>query len=180
MPHIQIDNDLPGIAGLVTQRPDTGVLINQMADALLRGPLSLTPGERELIAAYTSERNGTSYCSDSHASFAAAQLEGGTELVQAVLLDFETAPLSPRLKALIRIASEVQGPVKVLSDETVAAAREAGADDAQIHDTVLVAASFCMINRYVTCLGTVDPESPEYYEMATKAILADGYAATLG
>lgn len=180
MPHIQIDNDLPGISGLIAQFPHTGALINQMADALLRGPLSLTPGERELIAAYTSERNETAFCSASHSSFAAAQLDGGTELVEAVLLDYETAPLDPRMKALIRIASEVQEPVHVLSDESVAAARAAGADDIQIHDTVLVAAAFCMINRYVTCLGTAEPDSPEYYAQATQRILDNGYAATLG
>jgi uncharacterized peroxidase-related enzyme len=179
VPHIQLDNDLPGIAGLIRQRPDTGALINTMADALLRGPLSLTPGERELIAAYTSERNETPFCANSHSAFAAAQLDGGKELVQAVLVDPGTAPLTPRLRALIRIAAEVQGPVAVLPDDVVAAAREAGADDAEIHDTVLVAAAFCMINRYVTCLDTDLPESPGYYEHAAKGILGKGYAATL-
>jgi uncharacterized peroxidase-related enzyme len=179
VPHIRIDNDLPGIGGLVRQRPDTGSLINTMAEALLRGPMSLTPGERELIAAYTSERNETPFCAGSHSAFAAAQLEGGKELVQAVLIDPETAPLTPRIRSLIRIAAEVQEPVHVLADETVAAARAAGADDAQIHDTVLVASAFCMINRYVTCLGTDLPESPAYYEEAAKRVIGEGYVATL-
>jgi uncharacterized peroxidase-related enzyme len=179
MPHIRIDNDLPGIAGLLRQRPDTGALINAMADALLRGPMSITPGERELIAAYTSERNETPFCAGSHSAFAAAQLEGGKDLVLAVLADADTAPVTPLMRSLIRIAAEVMGPVKVLADETVAAARAAGADDAQIHDTVLVASAFCMVNRYVTCLGTDLPESPGYYEEAARRILGDGYAATL-
>jgi uncharacterized peroxidase-related enzyme len=179
VPHIQIDNDLPGITGLLKQRPDTGGPMGQMAEALLRGPLSLTQGERELIAAYTSERNETPFCSASHSAFAAAQLEGGYDLVKAVLHEPETAPITPLLKSLLRIAAEVQGPVKAVSDEAIAAARAEGADDAKIHDTVLVAAAFCMINRYVTCLDTELPKDPGYYDEGAKRILGQGYAATL-
>lgn len=179
MPHIQIDNDLPGIAGLLRQRPDTGSLIGQMADALLRGPLSLAQGERELIAAYTSKLNETKFCEDSHSAFAAAQLEGGSELVTLVLQGPQSAPITPLMKALLRIAAEVQGPVKPISEEAIAAARAEGADDAKIHDTVLIASAFCMVNRYVTGLDTKLPDDPGYYVEGVRRILGDGYAETL-
>ncbi|MEU5313623.1 alkylhydroperoxidase [Streptomyces sp. NPDC021562] len=178
MPHIVIDNDQPGIRGLMIQRPDTAAPLSQLAETLLRSPLSLTPGERELIAAYTSHLNSTPFCSGSHGAFAAAQIEGGQEIVDAVLADPDTAPITPRLRALLHIAASVCRSVQPLTAEVVAAARETGADDAQIHDTVLIAAAFCMYNRYVTCLNTGLPDDPGYFEMAAKQIVTQGYVAT--
>jgi uncharacterized peroxidase-related enzyme len=179
MPHIEITNDLPGITGLMVQRPDTAGPLNQLAETMLRGPLSLSRGERELIAAYTSDLNETPFCAGSHSAFAAAQLEGGQDLVKAVLHEPDDAPITPRLRALLRIAAEVRGPVQGISPEAMAAARAEGADDDQIHDTVLIAAAFCMFNRYVTCLDTALPTDPGYYEEGAKRIVSQGYSATL-
>jgi hypothetical protein len=51
-----------------------------------------------------------------------------------------------------------------------------GATDLEIHDTVLIAAAFCMYNRYVDGLATSAPRDPEFY-IATGARLAEeGYA----
>ncbi|MGX1134214.1 putative peroxidase-related enzyme [Streptomyces glaucescens] len=175
MPHIDLDNDQPGIRGLMAHRPDTAAPLGRLAETLLRSPLSLTRGERELIAAYTSHLNSTPYCARSHGAFAAAQLEAGHDLVDAVLADPDTAPITPRLRALLRIAAEVRGPVRPVAPETVAAARAAGADDRQIHDTVLIAAAFCMFNRYVTGLDTELPEDPGYFDEAAKLITTRGY-----
>lgn len=177
MAHISLNNDMPGIIGLMRNRPDTAGPLNQLADVMLRGPLTLSPGERELIAAYTSDLNETPFCSGSHGAFAAAQLEGGHDLVKAVLHDLDEAPVSPKLRALLRIAGQVRGEVKVLPAELVAAAREEGATDEEIHDTVLIAASFCLFNRYVTCLDTDIPADPGVYDEHAKGIVAHGYSA---
>ncbi|WP_367318503.1 carboxymuconolactone decarboxylase family protein [Streptomyces sp. HUAS ZL42] len=177
MPHIAIDNDEPGIRGLMTQRPDTAAPLSQLAETLLRSPMSLPRGERELIAAYASHLNSTPFCSGSHGAFAAAQLDAGHTVVDAVLANPDTAPIAPRLRALLLIAAEVCGPVRSLSADTVAAARATGADDAQIHDTVLIAAAFCMYNRYVTCLDTELPDRPGYFEEAAKWIVTQGYVS---
>ncbi|MER5757134.1 carboxymuconolactone decarboxylase family protein [Streptomyces sp. NPDC002088] len=179
MPHIAIDNNEPGIRGLMTQRPDTAAPLSQLAETLLRSPMSLPPGERELIAAYASHVNSTPFCSGSHGAFAAAQLEEGPKVVDAVLANPDTAPITPRLRALLRIAAEVCGPVQSLRADIVAAARATGADDAQIHDTVLIAAAFCMYNRYVTCLDTALPDDPGYFGDAAKWIVAQGYVAEI-
>jgi uncharacterized peroxidase-related enzyme len=177
MSHITTQNELPGIAGLMTHRPDTAAPLNELAESLLRGPLSLSRGERELIAAYTSELNRTPFCSGSHGAFAAAQLDGGETLVKAVLHDPEEAPITPRLRALLKIAASVRAEVQPLSPQVVAAAREAGADDTEIHDTVLIAAAFCMYNRYVTCLDTPLPSDPGYYAESARIITTRGYQA---
>ncbi|MER7760803.1 carboxymuconolactone decarboxylase family protein [Streptomyces sp. NPDC097619] len=175
MPHIRIDNDLPGISGLLAQRTDTARPLGLLADALLRAPSSLPPGERELIAAYVSELNATQFCSASHSAFAAAQLDGGAELVAAVLKDPDTAAVSPKLRALLKVAAEVQAAARPVAEETVAAARAAGADDTDLHDTVLIAAAFCMYNRYVNGLATELPADPGHYDRAAQRIVTEGY-----
>ncbi|MEU8775815.1 alkylhydroperoxidase [Streptomyces sp. NPDC048606] len=176
MPHISLDNDLPGISGLLTQRPDTAGPLGALANALLRvSTPSLGCGDRELIAAYVSELNGTRFCSDSHRAFAAAQLPGGQELVKAVLADPDTAPIGARIRALLRIAAEVRGQVGPVSDAAVEAARAEGANDADIHDTVLIAAAFCMFNRYVDGLATKLPDSEGYYCESARRIVSRGY-----
>ncbi|GAB2893646.1 carboxymuconolactone decarboxylase family protein [Streptomyces deserti] len=177
MPHIDLDNDEPGIRGLMAHRPDTAAPLGHLAETLLRSPMSLTRGERELIAAYTSHLNSTPYCARSHGAFAAAQLDGGRSVVDAVLADPDTAPITPRLRALLQMAAEVRGPVRPVAPGTVAAARAAGADDRQIHDTVLIAAAFCMYNRYVTGLDTGLPDDPGYFEEAAKRVTTRGYTA---
>lgn len=51
----------------------------------------------------------------------------------------------------------------------------AGATDTEIHDTVLIAAMFCMLDRYVDGLGTVAPDHPALYAMQAQDIVAHGY-----
>ncbi|WP_331720947.1 carboxymuconolactone decarboxylase family protein (plasmid) [Streptomyces sp. NBC_01178] len=179
MPHIALDNDLPGISGLMAHRPDTAAPLGDLANALLRAPSSLEPGERELIAAYVSHLNATEFCSASHGAFAAAQLSGGRKLVEAVLADPATAPVDGRMRTLLAVAAEVQDAARPVSAEAIASARAEGADDTALHDTVLIAAAFCMFNRYVSCLATELPKDGEYYEHSARQIVADGYRAAM-
>ncbi|MFF1961995.1 carboxymuconolactone decarboxylase family protein [Streptomyces sp. NPDC058220] len=176
MPHIAIGNDHPGIRGLMFLRPDTAAPLNHLANVLLRAPASLSRGERELIAAYVSRLNETPFCAGTHGAAAAAQLDGGPEAVAADLTAPQDAPVSPRLRALLAIAAEVQAAARPVTDEAVAAARAAGAEDSDIHDTVLIAAAFCMYNRYVSCLATDIPTQDDYYAQAADRIVTDGYA----
>jgi uncharacterized peroxidase-related enzyme len=177
MPHIELGNDLPGIRSLFEYRPQTARPLNELVEVLLRGANTLTRGERELIASYVSSLNNTSYCTNIHGAFAAAQLTGGITLVNQVRADPDTAPISAKLKALLRIAAAVQRGGKNVRDEDIEAAREAGANDREIHDAVLIAAAFCMYNRYVDGLATTLPEDPAWYAAAAPAIVNDGYMA---
>lgn len=179
MPHISLDNDAPGILSLFEYRPQTAKPLCELADILLRGPSSLSRGERELIASYVSALNDCSFCAGSHGAFAAAQLPGGMTLVDQVLTDPDAAPVRPRLRALLRIAAAVQRGGQDVSGQDVAAAREAGATDLEIHDTVLIAAAFCMFNRYVDGLATTLPEGPAGYEIFADVIVRSGYVASL-
>jgi uncharacterized peroxidase-related enzyme len=176
MPHIELGNDAPGIRGLLRYRPDTGRVLSELAEVLLRGPGTLSRGERELIAAYVSTLNQCRYCSSAHGATAAAQLPGGARAVADACADPAAASISGKLGALLRIAAAVQVSGTEVGDAEVSAARAAGATDAEIHDAVLIAAAFCMYNRYVDGLATALPADPAAYKDSAERIIAHGYA----
>lgn len=175
MAHIELETQSPGIRGLFEFRPETAAPLGFLAETLLRGDNSLSRGERELIAAYVSGLNDCHFCMSSHSAFAALQLPEGWEVVDGVLRDPGSAPIDDKLRSLLAIAGQVQRSGREVSSETVAAAREAGATDVEIHDTVLIAAAFCMFNRYVDGLGTAAPQEREAYLPMAEKIVSQGY-----
>jgi uncharacterized peroxidase-related enzyme len=181
MAHITLPEGIPGIRGPMMFRPETAGPINQLVEVLLRDTNhSLSPGERELIATYVSARNDCNYCQNIHGAIAAHHLNGDEQLVSCIRLDdLEGAGISAKLKALLAIAGKVRESGKQVSAEDVAHAREHGATDLEIHDTVLIAAVFCMCNRYVDGLATWAPEDPEFYRQRAALIAKNGYTASV-
>ena len=175
MPHIALNSNEPGIRGLLHYRPEIAGPLSDLAEVVLRGPSTLTRGERELIGAYVSELNSCDYCSRSHGACAAALLPDGMAVVEKVRADVSTAPVSAKVKALLAIASAVQQGGRNVTAEQVTQAKTAGATDLEIHDTVLIAALFCMFNRYVDGLGTVAPDDPAAYAAGAQRLILDGY-----
>lgn len=176
MPHIDVPNDLPGIVSLFKYRPETAGPLLALADVLLHAPNTLTPGERELIATYVSALNSCEFCTLSHGAFAAVQLPGGMELVEQVRIDPGQAPISAKLRALLHVASLVQRGGREVTTEAVTAACQAGATQLEVHDTVLIAAAFCMFNRYVDGLAATTPEDPARYLSRAAEVAGAGYA----
>lgn len=159
-------------------RPETARPLLDLAETLLRGESTLSRGERELIAAYVSDRNQCRFCHASHRAFAGAQLEGGSAVVDQVAANLETAPVSEKLRALLAIAAKVaEGGLSVTTSD-VENARSEGATDVEIHDTVLIAAAFCMFNRYVDGLATWTPDDPDAYDAMAQRLIEHGYASS--
>jgi uncharacterized peroxidase-related enzyme len=177
MPHVPLREDLPGIRGLLTYKPATGAPIAQLIHQLLRGASPLSPAERELIAAHVSRLNECEFCARSHDAAMRHLNHSATG---------EGAPLQPeddpRLAALLRLAGAVVAGGHRVTDADVEAARLAGNGDEAIHDTVLIAAAFCMLNRYVDGLGAITPSDDAAYDAMGVRLAADGYAqaATIG
>jgi uncharacterized peroxidase-related enzyme len=147
-----------------------------LAEVLLRGDSTLSRGERELIAAYVSRGNECEYCAASHGASAAALLPGGAAQVAETLAGAGCdAPVSAKMRALLEIAALVRSDGRQVSDAAVAEARAQGATDREIHDTVLIAAAFCMFNRYVDGLATDVPEDPVQYAMSAAHLVEHGY-----
>ena len=175
MPHIATPDGLPGIAGLAAFKPAMGEKLFAFADELLRGPSSLTAAERELIATVVSTRNDCTFCARTHQAVASHLLDDGGALACALVDDVDTAPVDDKMRALLRIATEVVHSGRDVHGDDIAAARAAGATDEDIHDTVLVAAAFCMFNRYVDGLAAVTPDDDATYDFFGTMLAAEGY-----
>jgi uncharacterized peroxidase-related enzyme len=177
MSHIKLPEGLQGIRGPMAFRPETAKPLNELAEALLHAPNSLPQGDRELIATYVSSLNDCYFCQTVHGSIAAACLNDDENLVRHVKRDFSRADISDKLKALLAIAGKVQKDGKLVTAEDIAAARAQGATDIEIHDTVLIAAAFCMYNRYVDGLDTWQPRDEALYRDRGKKTAREGYVA---
>lgn len=175
MAHISVPEGVPGIRSLVMFRPETGKHLYDLAQILLRGDSPLTPAERELIAAHVSSRNQCVFCMSSHAAAARELYAEERPVVDCVIDDPDSAPVSARLKALLNIAGKVQQSGIAVTAEDISEARKHGADDRAIHDTVLIAASFSMFNRYVDGLASFTPTDPKLYEEMGKRMATLGY-----
>jgi uncharacterized peroxidase-related enzyme len=181
MPHVPLSPDLPGITGALAFKPALGRKFSEFAEELMRGPSSLTPGERELIATAVSAGNQCYFCTHSHAATARHTLaaeagpSSGEGLVDAVCENVETAPLTERMRALLAIAEKVRVGGRGVTEADVQRAHDAGVDDEGVHDTVFVAAAFCMANRYVDGLDTVAPRDEAMYDNAGRRLAEDGY-----
>ena len=177
MPHIKLPEGLQGIRSAMAFRPETAKPLNDLAEALLHAPNSLPQGDRELIATYVSYLNDCYFCQTVHGAIAAACLNDDYDLVKRVKADFQSAEISDKLKALLVIAAKVQQGGKNVSTDDVEAARRLGATDVEVHDTVLIAAAFCMYNRYVDGLDTWQPQDEALYLKRGQKTAREGYVA---
>ena len=174
MPYIPLEEHLPGITGLLEYRKDTAHPIRELTQFLLRGPSTLAEGERELIATIVSYRNECKFCTAAHTAAANVLLEEENTSAK-VKKDIETAPVSDKMKTLLTIAAQVQKSGKSVTTESIQKAKDAGATDIEIHDTVLIAALFCLYNRYVDGLSTVTPADSEFYKGLGQRLKDHGY-----
>jgi uncharacterized peroxidase-related enzyme len=174
MPFIQLEEHLPGITGLLEYRKDTAEPIRELTQFLLRGSNSLSEGERELIATIVSHRNECKFCTAAHTAAANVLLEEENTSAK-VKENIATAPVSNKMKALLTIAAQVQQSGKNVTTESIQKAKHEGATDVEIHDTVLIAALFCLYNRYVDGLSTVAPADPEFYKGLGQRLKENGY-----
>ena len=175
MAHIKLEDGVPGIRGPMAFRPETAKPMRELAEILLRSPSTLSPGEREAIATYVSSQNDCYYCQTIHGYAASQYLDDDGLLVDQIKRNYQEAPVTEKLKALLAIAGKVQQGGKSVTSEDIARAKQQGATDKEIHDTVLIAAAFCMYNRYVDGLATFQPLGREAYHEMGEQLAHEGY-----
>lgn len=174
MTYIKSGVDQPGIVELLFYKGPTGKALSNLAHTLLHGPSQLSSGERELIASYVSNLNNCEFCYRSHSASANAHLNDHGETVRCMVKNPNEAPVSEKMKALLAIAGKVKQSGRAVMQEDIDRAREKGATDEDVHDTVLIAAAFCMYNRYVDGLGTRPAADDEYPDIG-KRLAKKGY-----
>jgi len=180
MAHIIIENEqeLPGIIGLFNFDKTTAHPLSLLAETLLRGPSSLSSGEREIIASYVSGLNNCHFCHTSHGAAAAAHLDKDAPFINEIKQGLPNSEVvSPKLRALLNVAAAVQKGGKNVSPQLIANAKTQGATDHELHHTVWIAAAFCMYNRYVDGLGTWAPEPAEAFMPMGQLLAHQGYMA---
>jgi uncharacterized peroxidase-related enzyme len=175
MPHIDLPDGVPGIRGPLNKYPVTAKPLLELAQTLLRGDSTLSAGQRELIATFVSNRNECAFCAGSHGAAAKHLLDSDFDLIEQVWAGPDNAPVSDKLKALLRIAGQVQKSGRDVTDAAVAEARDEGATDKEIHDTVLIASAFCMYNRYVDGLDTIASSDLSDYDEMGAMMAEEGY-----
>jgi len=177
MAHINLQNDLPGIRGPMAFRPETAEPLNLLAEILLRDDdNALSRGERELIGTYVSYLNDCFFCQNVHSALAGHYLQCDIQQIDAIKNNFSSSPISGKMKSLLAIAASVQKGGKHVTATQIEAAKNNGATDREVHDTVLIAAAFCMFNRYVDGLATWAPNDRELYVERAKWRAEEGYA----
>lgn len=180
MAHIDFKNNEPGIRGPMTYSPQTAKPMNELAEILLRSEdNSLTKGERELIGTYVSYLNDCFFCQNVHGAMAGFYMGCSIAQIDAFKTDFKSSDLSDKMKALLVIAASVQKGGKFVTPEQINEAVANGATDKEIHDTVLIAAAFCMFNRYVDGLSTWAPEERAFYVNRAPMRAENGYISSV-
>jgi len=136
----------------------------------------LSRGERELIATYVSSLNDCFFCQNAHGGIAQHYLKCDINFIDAVKVNYESTSISDKMKALLSIAGSVQKGGKHVTSRQIDSAKSFGASDVEIHDTVLIAAAFCMFNRYVDGLDTWAPQDRQFYVDRGPRRAEEGYS----
>jgi uncharacterized peroxidase-related enzyme len=175
MTYIKTGIQMPGILELLFFKSSTGKALSNLAQTLLHGPSPLSEAEREIIAAHVSNLNRCEFCFESHAASANAHLMDNGIIIESLRLKTDTAAITPKMKSLLKIAGQVQKSGREVTITHIEEARKAGANDEAIHDTVLIAAAFCMFNRYVDGLHTNLPADKKEYIAMGERMAKKGY-----
>lgn len=152
---------------------DVTIHMGRFTHGVLRQPTSISPGLRELIAAYTSRLNECGFCTAAHAA-AAGELLGDQDLVASVLRDPEQAPLDERTRVLLRFVKVITTNLPAVSGADVQRVRAAGWDDEAIYFAITTCALFNFYNRWITATG-VPQMSDEAHREQGRALAARGY-----
>jgi uncharacterized peroxidase-related enzyme len=142
-------------------------------EEVMRADSALTPGERELIAAYVSALNECRYCRGAH-SAAAEAFGTDPDLLNALVTDLGSAPVSARMRTLLGYLRTLTLEPARLSDADAGVVFASGWDERALHDAVMVCALFNCMNRIVEGLGI--KASPEYLRMSGGRLHDLGYA----
>jgi uncharacterized peroxidase-related enzyme len=175
--------DVPGIGVAMRLTPGLGIHLRGLADELLVHDFpgaTISRAEREMLATAVSAANDCFFCMDSHGAFATALLEasGSTHLASLVdeIKTGSSEGFDTKMQTLLHIARTVRREPRDLTSADVAAARAAGAADADVQLAVLVAAAFSMYNRMVEGFRAKTAPSADAYRARAEEIAAHGYS----
>jgi len=164
---------VPDAAKLVFYRPDFyGDRAKEFTHEAMRGPSAWSIGDRELMAAYVSTVNESTFCVGAHTATATQAYQDGPR-VAAVLADLESAPVEEPLRTTLRMLGKLTREGKV-GAEDMRDVLAAGASPQQVKDALAVCASFKTTNRLADAFG-FEVLTSEGFEAGAKYLLKRGY-----
>jgi uncharacterized peroxidase-related enzyme len=158
---------------LLAFQPDAARNLVGFSQVVMHDPAPLSPGLRELIAAYTSSLNQCEFCMKAHAAVAAHIYEDDA-LVLSVLRDLETSPLDEKEKSLLRFVRKVTFASAAITPADTEHLRTIGWEDAAIFYAITACALFNFYNRWVSASG-VRPVSDEAFRKLASPMAKRGY-----
>jgi AhpD family alkylhydroperoxidase len=151
-----------------------GAPMSEWTQAAMRGPSEWSVGERELMAAMVAKWNSCAFCVGAHGAVAAKATE--RPLVDAVLADFRSAPVSEPFKgALAFLEIMTLRPIE-LTPEHAKVVLRSGVSTEALKDAIAVGTLFNIITRYADALDFAMPSANEF-ERAATMLLKRGYAS---
>jgi uncharacterized peroxidase-related enzyme len=141
--------------------------------AAMRGPSAWSIAERELMAAMVAKWNSCAFCVGAHGAVAAKAMK--RPVVDAVLADFRSAPITEALKGALAFLEVVTMRPTELSAEDARKALYSGVTKEALQDAAAVAALFNIITRYADALDFAMPTAAEF-DRAADMLLKRGYA----
>jgi uncharacterized peroxidase-related enzyme len=167
------DTEYSKIWDLFAFKNEFTVHLARFSQGVLRLPATISPGVRELIAAYTSFQNECGFCTKAHAA-AAAELLGDEALVWTVLRDLDNSPLPEKDKLLLRFVDKMTKNLPAITSDDVAVLQNAGWDDEAIYYAITTCALFNFYNRWITATG-VPEMSEDAHRQQGKSLASRGY-----
>ena len=174
MMRLMIGVRVPDVLRIILHRPEFfGQPYYIWTQAVMRGPSEWSLGQRELFAAFTSHLNQCQYCLGHHKATSVRAL-GDESLVQAVLEDWNTAPIDEKTKVMLGFLRTLTLEPLHVGAKDIARLREVGLSDDAIEDAIHICASFNVINRLADAFGFELP-SPRGLARSTEILLRRGY-----
>lgn len=146
---------------------------SDMSQVLMNGPSPLSQGERELILAFAAGAAGCRFVCVAHAEVAYAWgIEAG--LVERLIEDFDTAPVSPELRHLLAFVRKLMQAPSAMTQADADAVFAAGWEERALHDAIAIAARASFMQKLVEGHGFI-PLSPEVAKTHAEKRVKLGY-----
>ena len=146
MPFLPSLKEDAGIGDIFAYHPELRKPMHELARAIMRSESVFSEADREVIAAFVSALNKCDYCLAGHRELA-VRLGTPRNIMDAIVDDFETAPISDKQKAMLRFIEKLTLEPHLMNQSDADAVYDAGWDERALHDAIMVCCRFSFMNR---------------------------------
>src|SRR4051812_13949382 len=154
---------LPNVFGALAWRPAEAAAFFAYHDALMdKETPGLSKGDRELIVVATSAANDCLYCVVAHGAVARIRTRD-PYLADQVAIDWRKAPLSPRMHAVLGVATRLAADPAAVTEAELQLLTDHGLTTDDVWDVGMITSLFALSNR-LAHFAAIMP-NPEFFLM---------------